>query len=198
MSRRAPNQQVPRIDARLRERVAHHEAAHFVAALAGNPAFILTSIEPHGDTLGEVGGDEVAWYVGQPKPPADLVRRQVVLLFAGYVGSKRFEPTLAEDQALAEASDDFKKARAIIFLADRSETDLMDDARRMVDERWQQILLVARALLLRSLLDPDDAELLLATADGDEHAAARLVFARGWSVPEIRHVTGIELVVRRT
>lgn len=185
------------IDRRKLARVAHHEAGHFVATIVGDlPAYGI-SIVPDGDSLGRNDGEYVAWWVGRRKPSVGLVRRQIISLFAGYAASKRFDPKFRDQSARAEAADDFQKAREIIWLARKSEEELMRQTQELVESRWSKIQLVARALLKKKSLGADEAELLLLLAEGDAQAGAALIGALGWTPPELREVTGIVVLLAR-
>jgi hypothetical protein len=198
MGVKASRRTLTQLDRRTRVRVAHHEAGHFVAAIAGDlPAYGIT-IVPHGDTLGQSDGEEVTWWVGQPKPSARIVRRQVISLFAGYAATRRSDPSFADESALAEAADDFRKAREIMWLTGKSERQLLKAAHQLVERRWSQIQLVARGLLKKHRLNGEEAEFLLALAEGDARAGADLVHVLGWTPKELRTVTGIVVVQARS
>jgi hypothetical protein len=179
--------------ARNRERIAHHEAAHAVAYRAGGAYSQGVSIEPIGDSAGRTHSEEIVWWVGMPKPKKAAVRRQLVGLFAGYAASMRFDPTFDHEALLAESSADFAEARGIIWLSGRSEGELIEEAIQFVENRWRQIQIVARGLLLRTELSGDEVECILLVAEGHANAASSLVYMLEWSPRDVSAVTGVQL-----
>jgi hypothetical protein len=127
-----------------RHEIAVHEAGHFVAAyyLGVSLASSIT-IKPHGDTLGEVGGEGGDW--NDPKE----AYAKVVELLAGYRAQKRIASL---GSSLRGAGYDLGLVLRILrWLPVGGRLRAFFDARREADDlltaHWDQVLGIAGLLL---------------------------------------------------
>ena len=153
---------------------AYHEAGHFVAAYALSnygedylPAQYMITIKPDGESLGKVNLDDER----SDKDPK--IRRNALLsLYAGYYAEVRYDPDCA-DRAEQTSDDDFSKAKDALETLDSVEDHsllikkLRAGAKALVDQHWNEIELLADALLRRETIPGDEAEIIIDVARGE-------------------------------
>jgi ATP-dependent Zn protease len=177
-----------KIGRRQRKEMAYHEAAHSVAALAQSLSVQFVSLAPVDNHAAGAHIDR-AIYLAANDPAAQIaaLETDIVVVLAGPAARMKLRPSrpskrkewgdnlklaqawstlaafLASGMSIAELDPDDK-----IELTDESQAfadQLFDQcaqrARQIVEERWDDIVRVAEALLDRTVLNADDLDALL-------------------------------------
>ncbi|MGD8609156.1 MAG: hypothetical protein PVH21_17790 [Myxococcales bacterium] len=158
---------------RLRAEIAIHEAGHFVVAhhFGYSIANVIT-IDPNGDTLGEILSEGGDW-----DNPEDAFATLMELL-AGYRAQMRIAPL---GRSLHGADHDLEMALRILRTAFAQDTRFATffRARRETDAiltaRWEHVLGIAGLLLECGSIDGETADMWLDYASGAEGVDAATV-----------------------
>ena len=171
---------------RIREQplaeTAHHEAGHFVARhyLTRWAEVHLVTIEPRGDILGEVVGEDPA------DRASDVERLEACIIgdFAGRAAQLRFAPRSAT-RATSNSRDDDEVAGKTLNRLDLSpeqvrarEQQLRKRATEFIEKHWPEVTALAAELLGAKIVDGELAELIIRAAAGDPNAAPELQYWR--------------------
>lgn len=137
------------------QQTEHHEAVHSVIAYRLQLGIGKTSIMRDGDTLG-MAFSERAWADGSTD------REQIICLYAGNAAEKQYTPNTDTNGS----GDDTDNARHFISVNPAlSETQLRDEASKMVAENCYVIKAVAVQLLEDKTLDEDELAIILDAVD---------------------------------
>jgi len=179
-----------------RERTAYHEAGHFVAGLQAVDVQASISIVPDDEagTWGHVIGEVCERYVDERMNPGrEKVIASVVSLYAGFAAQRLLDPQQPEAEALAGATADFAAAGIWADVLGRAEG--IQRAQEFVAEHWNEIEVLAKALLVKETLDAEQADAIVLLASEEETVIARsagnLVHLYGWTAAELSELTGI-------
>ena len=155
-------------------RTAYHEAGHFVVAYAlsnyGEDYGVLhkeITIKPDGESFGQVIYESNK-FAADPK----LIRDEAISMYAGYYAEVRYDPAYA-DTAKKHADRDFEKAKKLLTSLDDVEDLSLSiensraEAKALVDQHWNEIELLANALLRRETIPGDEAEIIIDVARGE-------------------------------
>jgi ATP-dependent Zn protease len=137
------------------QQTAHHEAGHSVIAYRLRQELGKTTIIRDGDTLGRASSER-AWADGSTD------YEQIICLYAGYAAQKQYNPN-ADPQG---SQNDNNEAADLLFVNPAlSETQLRDEASKMVAENWDAIQAVACQLLEDKTLDEDELTIIVDAVD---------------------------------
>lgn len=143
-----------------RRMVAHHEAAHAVAAFRNGFPCEVCTIKRRGHLAGQV------LYEGALNDASDL-RRALIVDLAGYCAELKIGAV--EQVAKSGAAADFQQAQSkLLRLADTTEAAAIEQAFAFVQapHNWKAIELIAAELIVRHTLDGEELAILLLMADG--------------------------------
>ena len=135
-------------------RTAHHEAGHFVITYAlsnyGNDYSVYQyeiTIKSDGVNKGKVTYESKEF-----SEDSKLIRDEAISMYAGYYAEVRYDPEYA-DTAKKLADSDFEKAKELLTSLDDVEDLSLSiensraKAKALVDQHWNEIELLADALL---------------------------------------------------
>lgn len=155
----------------LRRAVAHHEAGHFVAAYflgIADGVFEIT-IQPSacGAVLGNVDREGLDDEASQRE-----IERAAIELFAGYAAEVRFDPRHLDMARRHAGSDDERAAELLAILGFEEpmraalKSGLRANAASLIEEHWDAVTALARALLKQTTIDVYEATYIVAAAEG--------------------------------
>ena len=155
-------------------RTAHHEAGHFVITYAlsnyGNDYSVYQyeiTIKSDGVNKGKVTYESKEF-----SEDSKLIRDEAISMYAGYYAEVRYDPEYA-DTAKKLADSDFEKAKELLTSLDDVEDLSLSiensraKAKALVDQHWNEIELLADALLRRETIPGDKAEIIVDVARGE-------------------------------
>jgi hypothetical protein len=153
---------------------AIHEAGHAVAQYVLGIDTGMVSVLPQPGSLGRSTGDE-AYSLNRQKKVGDEwrvddveVKKDIIVLFAGYAAQVRWEPAVAKEAKLGSATDDRQANDLLECHLGLDEDLLREEAAVLLGKDWLGVVLVARELLVWKELDDLELEHLIELSRGDE------------------------------
>jgi ATP-dependent Zn protease len=165
-----------------RDATAYHEAAHFIACRAVGCGKVLLLRRLTIRSEGGAGGQTIG-YQKEDLSPSEI-EDLVTILYAGQAASLRARGA-SPSRSKRVTSDEREAERLLAQLGEsHAGRRLRRRAQRIVSQHWNDVELIARALLGRRTLEVDEAHRLL---DGGEEAAERHEERRSRELAGARH-----------
>jgi ATP-dependent Zn protease len=134
---------------------AYHEAGHALAAYRFKCYLGLTSIIKNKDRLG-FSLSEAEWADGS----TDI--EQIIILYAGLAAEQKYDPNTDE----SGSTDDNEKAASLLEKwPSETESNLRQKAKKLVNENWPIIQVIAAKLLVRKTLESEEIVTIIDAID---------------------------------